>query len=277
MDAIQKAISDVKFKIPRAILEKAFINRISNFGAINQFNIDSQILDLVVKPRVLTDCNILGGTQVLISIGDLPYDRPDNSTTVVRIPKNRTQGKSIITALHVSFLSPTQVGAWGSMMGVGTGVGGGNYADNSALMTEASAVMAAVDKIPVTSSARVTLIAENTIAVKDVMNLPLNSFLRCIVSNDDNMNNLQIKSHLAFSKLVELAVKSYIYNTLLIDIDMAELQGGYNLGVFKTVIEGYSEAEQNYQDYLKDQWHAIAFMNDGETYRRYVKMMIANR
>lgn len=273
MDAIRKAISEVKFRIPKAILEKTFINRYSSWSPPDQTSVDEQILSLVVKPRVLVDCNIVGGTQVLIPIGDLPADRPDPNTLVFRVPKTRTQGRSINSVLHVAFMSQSQGAAWGSTMGLG---GAGNYDqnENTALTGAMTGVMAAVDKIPVTSTASAILIGENVVMVRDVMNFPINSYLRCILANDENLNNIQIRSYHSFAKLVEFAVKSYIYNTLVIEIDTAELQGGFNLGMFKTVMESYSDSEQNYQDYLKDKWQSIAFMSDATTYRRLVKMTI---
>lgn len=272
MNAIQKAISEVKYLIPKAILEKAFINRFSNWRQPTETNVDEQISALVIRPRVLVDCNIVGGTQAMVPIGDIPYERPDGVTTVMRIPKSRTQNRSINSVLHVAFLSQAQNGAWGNAVGLGGG--SFDHGDNSATMGGAAAMMAAVDKIPVTSTAAVQLIGENVIMVRDVISMPMNSYLRCILSNDDNLNNIQIRSYPAFVKLVEYAVKSYIYNTLVIEVDMAELQGGYNLGVFKTVMDSYSDAEQNYQDHLKNKWQAVAFMNDAISYRRLLKLAI---
>jgi len=57
-------------------------------------------------------------------------------------------------------------------------------------------------------------------------------------------------------------------------MDVAELQGGQTLGIFKTVVEAYSESEQNYEDYLKDVWQATAFANDSSLMRRLVKLTL---
>jgi hypothetical protein len=77
--------------------------------------------------------------------------------------------------------------------------------------------------------------------------------------------------------LVEFAVKAYIYNELIVDIDMGELQGGQQLGIFKQIVEGYADAEQNYQDKLKS-WMAISVMNDTPAFHRYLKLSVgANR
>jgi len=273
MDAIRKAISEVRFRIPKAILEKAFINRVASWRQTTQTNIDDQILNLVIKARVLIDCDLVGGIQAIIPLEGLYLDKPDLRTTVVHIPKDRTQGRSIVSVLNVSYISQSQMGGFGNSINYGSMQTSG---ENTAVMGGALGMMNALDKIPVTSSAHAILISENTILVKDVISTPGNAFLKCILSNDDNLNNIQIRSYPAFCKLVEFAVKSYIYNTLVIEVDTAELQGGQALGIFKTVMEGYSDAEENYQDYLKNTWTAIAVMNDTAQYRTLLKLSIGS-
>lgn len=273
MDAIRKAISEVKFRIPKAILEKAFITRITNWRQPSEYNLDDQILNLVLRPRVLVDCNIVGGQQALIPLEGLAIERPDARTQVIHIPKARTQGRSIVSVLHVAFLSQAQLASYAGTLTMGSS-GAYDPSENSAAMGAAVGMLAALDKIPITTSANVHLVAENTILIRDVFSTPQNAYLRCMLANDENLNNLQIRSYLAFSKLVEYAVKSYIYNTLVIEVDTAELQGGQALGIFKTVMESYQDAEQNYQDYLKEHWTQIAVMNDPMAYARILKLTI---
>ena len=152
----------------------------------------------------------------------------------------------------------------------------GAYAgqENTALMSSMQALVASYDKIPMTSTARCQLIAENTILIRDSIGFAPNGWLRCVLANDENLGNIQLRSYKHFSQLVEYAVKSYIYNELIINLDQGELQGGQTIGVFKEIIQGYSDAEQNYKDYLTDVWEAVAFMNDSEGYSRYVRLIL---
>lgn len=273
MDALKKAIYEVKRRIPPRVLEKAFTPAHSSWFRPSESNLDEQILSLVVRPRVLVDCDLVGGVEAMIPIGDLPFDKTDNTTSIVRIPKDRTEGKSITSVLHVAFLSMSNANGWSALMGLGTNPNY-DYAENGSVMGAALGVLSAVDKIPVTSTANAQLIAENVIMIRDVINTPANSYLRCILTNDPDLNNIQPRSYMHICKLIEFAVKSYIYNETIVDIDTAELQGGFNLGVVKTIIESYADAEQNYQDYLKDKWRAVAMMNDAVSYRRLLKLAI---
>lgn len=274
MDAIRYAVSCVRRVIPPQVLDKTFLNRQTSIWGMQGLNVDHQIEMLVIRPRVLQDCNLVGGTSDFVEIGDLPYDKPDAISTIIRIPKSRTQGRSIVSALNVSFLNYAQAGTW---------FGGGSYYnvgveanDTGVLAQLESSIMRANDKIPVVSTSEVTLIADNVIMIRDLLTSPGNMFLRCIIENDSNLNNISPRSYPAFAQLVEYAVKSYVYNTMIVTMDQNALQGGFELGVIKSVIEGYSDSEQNYKDYLNQKWRAIAMMNDTIQYGRYLKLAIGS-
>lgn len=274
MDAIRKAVADLRFSgIPKAILEKAFISPYLSWRQPTQINLEEQIIKLVIRPKVLVDCDILGGEQTAIPLEGLAFDKPNPRTTVIRIPKSRTNNRSIVSVLNISFLSYSLMSGYGQHAAYGTGVAFANN-ENTALMASTGAMMAAMDNIPVTSTADCKLIGENTISVIDVVSFTQSAYLRCMLANDENLNNIQIRSYLQFAKLVEFATKAFIYNELVIDVDRGELTGGMELGTFKSILDSYADAHQNYQDYLKEKWQAIALMNDSSAYQRYAKLII---
>lgn len=270
---VSKAIVELKYCIPKAILNKAFLTKTFDWRQTVATNIDEQIMVNVIRPRILVDCNLVGGTHATITLEGLRFDKPNNYTTVIHIPKNRTQGRSINSVLDVAFLNQNVLAGYGGA--ANTSINNAyNPSDNSTAMQAAIGAMSAVDKIPVVSTSNVQLISENTIMIRDVVIIPTNGYLRCVLANDENLNHLQPRSYKAFSKLVEYAVKSYIYNELVVELDTAELQGGQQLGVFKNIIDSYSDAEQNYKDYLKDNFEAVLVMNDAWSYNRYLKLAI---
>lgn len=278
MNPIKKAISEVRYRIPRDILEKVFIDGSTYYRSTIRSTVDEQIESLVIRPRVLVDCNLVGGTQAMIPLDGLPQERPLNYTTVIHIPKDRTRGLSINSALSVGFFNSAAVASY-----AGSGVPGmGSYntgigqwgTDSSAMMGAAAGVMAAFDKIPMTSTSQVQLIAENTILIRDGINIPSNSFLRCVLANDENLSALPLRSYRHFSNLVEYAVKAYIYNELIITMDAGELRYGQNLGMFKEIVSSYSDANQNYLDSLRDNFEAVMLMSDSPTYQRFLKLAI---
>jgi len=179
-----------------------------------------------------------------------------------------SDGRSINSVLNITMTDPTRLSSYATTQ----------LCQATPLLLMGQSVMDALGPIPITSTAYVQLIAENTIMVRDSIILPANSYLRCVLAMDEDLSHLQLRSYPAFSKLVEYAVKSYIFNQYIIQMDIAELQGGHNLGRFKEVVDSYSDAEENYQTYLKEVMQKVLFMNDlGESYKRTLKILIGTQ
>ena len=278
MSPIKKAIMEVRYRVPPQLLEKVFVDCSQFYRTTGRASMEDQIETLVIRPRVLVDCNLVGGVETLIPLLDLEQQRPLQYTTVIHIPKSRTQGKSINSVLNVTFFNSAAIAGYAGAGIVGMGsMGGGtgyNGSDNSALMAATAGMMSAFDKIPMTSTSRVDLIAENTILINDGINLPNNSYLRCILANDEDLSGLQLRSYPFFCNLVEYAVKAYIYNQLIITMDTGELFYGQNLGVFKEIVTSYADANQNYNDYLRDVMQAVFIHQEPLQSLRLIKLLV---
>jgi len=267
MNPISKALDEISFRIPRQVLTKVFMDPYQQYRDLPT-DIKERIRFLVLQQRVLVDCNLAGGVEVRIPLDGVPYDSTDQGYTMVfRIPKTLTDGRSIMSALDVTYGNMNNA----SMAG---GYGGYSSARSSPALQVASQVMDAQLRTPYTGSARVQLIGENVVMVQDTSILPANLFLRCVIENEENLNNIQVRSYPIFSRLVELAVKSYIYNNYVIQLDIGELYGGVQVGRIKEIVDSYADAEQMYQEYLAEKWGKVAFMNDSESMRRFTSLLI---
>jgi hypothetical protein len=263
MMAISKALDEVKFRIPRQILDKVFTQRNLRYRQTPP-SLDEQILAAVIRPRVMVDCNLVGGTEAFIDLSGVQFERADDYTSVYRIPKSRTNGRSINSVLNITFSDPTKVSSYGVAAGQ----------QNTMMMQVGSSVMDAHGSIPVTSTSTVQLIGENVVMVRDTVLLPANIYLRCILANDEQMSHIQLRSYPAFSNLVVLAVKAYIYNEYVIQLDIGELMGGMNIGRFKEIVDTYADANELYQEFLTTKWAKVSLMNDQSSYSRLLKTMI---
>lgn len=266
MMAISKCLDEIKFRIPKPILDTVFAKRNKDWRQTN-ISIDESIMAEVIRPRVLVDCNLVGGTEALIELAGLRSERTNDYTSVYRIPKDRTQGRSIQSVLNITYSDPTKVSSYGIAAGQ----------QNTTMMQSGSAVMDAMGTIPVTSTARVQLIGENVVMVRDTVILPANIYLRCVLANDENLSHLQLKSYRDFSNLVVYCVKAFIFNNYIIEMDIGQLHGGQNIGRFKEVVDGYADAEELYQTFLTEKWQKIAMMNDNESYTRLLRTMIGGQ
>ncbi len=269
MNAISKALDEIKFRIPLPILKEVFKDNGYGNWRKKPVSIDEQILNRVIRSRVLVDCNLVGGSEIYVSLEGLSPMLVDNVTVIYHIPKDRTQGRAIVSALAVGYTAYAL--AYNS-----SGLGIVDPKSISDVTNAANSVMMSHSGVPPMSTANVQLIAENTVMVKDTARVTNHQTLRCVIADDENMNHLQIRVIPSFCNLVELAVKSYIYNNLTVTMDMAKLEGGQELGRFKEVVDSYADAEEMYRDYLTNKWQAAAFMNDNMTTTRFIKLMIGS-
>lgn len=261
MNPIQKAISEVKFRIPLDILNAAFIRPEFGQRAL-PLNIDTLIRQKVIEDRVRIDCDLVGGNEILVPLIGVTPEYIDQFHVVYRIPKALTQNRSITRALSIT-------------MGLGTVMGTTNMGltGSSPLLDATAAVMASQLPIPPISTAYVELIAENTVLVSDTFRYPSDIYLRCKVEHDSDFTQMSTPTYHRFARLVELATKAYIYNNLIIAIGQGQLYGGQDLGKFKEIVEGFADANDLYDTFLNDTWKRVAIMDDGESFRRHLKLL----
>lgn len=269
LNPITRAVAEIHFRIPREILNEVF-KPLNYSWQTTVINVDEQIINQVIRPRILIDCNLVGGVEVLIPLMNVPSYSENNYTTVFHIPKSMTQGRSITAVLSYSYMTPSLMAAMNSNLNVPD-------CGRSSLVLTGQAMYDSFNLSAMPSTARIDLIAENTVMIKDTNNTSGTGVLRCVVSNDENLSNLQIRAIPYFVKLCELGVKSFIFNKYAIYMDEATVRGGFQIGRFKEIIDGYSDAEQMYQEYLLATWKRVAFMNDTETHTRYLRSLIGGR
>lgn len=263
MNAIQKIIQDIRFQIPREILQATFYRR--EFGQrVMPTNIDELIREQVIEGKVRPDCNLVGGTETVIPIHDLPYDAWDSYRFCYRIPLDRTGGRYITRTVGVLMGNAGFYGSSGYL-------GSQGYTQ---VLDATSGVLASNTSIPDVASYDVQLIGPNTILVSNIQTISTQLALRCYVENDADFSNLRGTAVQRFSELCLLATKAYIYNQLKIPMDMGQLIGGMNLGAFKEVVDGYSDAAQMYNDFLLNKWKRIAILNDPMAKKRHVRVLM---
>lgn len=268
MNPIQKAIMDVKYKIPPQILQAAFVHREFGHRPI-PYNVDALIRDKVIEERVMVDCNLVGGQQVVIPLLNVQPEYLDPTTVIYRIPKALTQGRSILRALSMS------VGAGSAAaMGMLNNTGGYGY---SQIEDAADLMSAAQSAIPMVSSAYLRVIAENTVMVTEQIALPSNVSLRCMLEYDPDFSQLKPTSIPKFTRLVELAVKAYIYNELVIPMGQGQLSGGMELGRFREVVDSYADSNELYDTYLQETWRKVALLDDATSRERHLRLIAGAR
>lgn len=260
MNPISYALNHLRQVIPSEILRQVFMSRI-NYNYDLSVSLDTRIREEVIFPVVMFDCNLIGGLETWIRLLGLPREQVDLFTHIYRIPKTMTQGRSIISALSVSYGEGAVVGATNLIPVRG-----------NSLLDAASGLLSSSNPIPMISTAKVQLVGENVVAIMDNLALPTNIFLRCWLENDTEMNHINPRSYLDFARLCEYAVKRYIYTNAIIPMDKGELFAGSQLGRFKEIIDSYSDADEMYFT-AREEWGRIAALNDFESQRRHIELI----
>jgi len=265
MNPVRYGIQQCHNEIPPEVLEYVFIGRKDRSlqRHISAVNIDSMIMDKVVTPRVMVDCNLYGGAEENIPLADCPKMVIDPFQSIYTIPKSLTGGRTITRALSVSF-------------GEGAIVGFSNLlpSHNNNMLDAASGVLNSNLSIPQVSTANCMLIGENQVLIKDNFAIPTNAYLRCWLENDKNFNHLQSTAYDAFAQLILLAVKAYCYTSTRIPIDKGAIHAGFELGSLKEVIDEYRDANEQYRTHLKTIWRRVAGLNDFNSHRRHLQRLI---
>lgn len=260
MNAIGYAISKIHDNIPTEVLKIALISNI-NYHQNIPINIDSRLKDMVITKKVMNDINIIGGTHITVPLNGLHQELLPDNVIVVRIPKSLTQGRSILTVHSVAFGASATAGITTNPM-----TQGGD------MMNAQQQMLNGISPIPYISDAHVTLLAENVVMIQNVRSISGFLYLRCEVENDSNLNNIKRRSYLAFSQLCTLATKAYIYKTCAIPMDIGYIEGGAVMGKLQEIIDSYSDANEEYLEYLQTKWAKVSKLNDAETVEQLVRM-----
>lgn len=291
-DPISFAIQSIRNEIPHQILERFFTP--SKFDRLRrdpflQGNIDGVILDKVINRRVRMDIDTAGCTEITIDLEGVPVQQIDHDKYLYHIPKERTNGRVITSAISLMYnkvLSGSLGNSMMSTVGISPQVsnypisnmpGGGMYGyGNNGCPGKQGALglassIANQNQMPRVESTNLRVIDGHTILVEELMFPQSRPSLRCIVSSDSTFSTLSRPAWRHFADLCVLATKAYIYTQHIIDIDEGELHAGQQLGRFKEMIESWSDANEQYSEFYYTRWRKIQFMADTPRYTRYLK------
>jgi len=267
MNAISYAQNVLQFSIPTEILNIGFGENSPIIN--NNISIPERILTSVIRPRVLVDCNLVGGITTKIDTNKCNLTVLSAMEWVIKVPIHLTNGKSIISAQ--SLVSPVSQNS-------NHHIGGPNHLGytNSELLQAGSKLMGNLSMRHVYQTARLEVIGENTIIVYEPSDPIHGAILHCTVENHANLENISPRSYPAFSELCVHAVKSYLYNKLRVKLGQGYIYSGHQLDVVKEIVDSYGDSELAYTEYLRDVWQKVAFMNNTQAFDNLITSMIGN-
>lgn len=267
MDLITYAVERILNVVPREILRLAYIGKQDYRGAPK--NLSTEIRRKTVEGRVIIDTNIVGGETIHVDLSGLKPVFHDQYHYVFEIPPERVNHRKIMTALSVNYMSYNKALSK-YLPGVPAGTGG-NVSD---VMSAAHRAFDSRSNIPVVSNSDVDMVSDYTVRIRNHLHTASVVQLRCIVENEERLANISMRNAPAFATLCLHAAKAYIYKELLLTLERGYLEHGQELGAVKNYVDGLSDAEENYQTYLEENWAAISVMNDRPLYDDLLKMQL---
>jgi len=258
MNPINKAIAEVFFNIPREVLNICFTD--APQGVVS--SVDEAIMLRVIRPRVMVDCNLLGGIEINVDLSKCNvYTHGHNMQTeyLIEVPKTLTGNKSIVTPIGI----------------LGTPVRPMNGLSVNTPLTQALSDQMSIGVMPpVITTSRLELVGENKVLVTDPSMRIVSGSLKCVVENNENLSNISPRSYNYFSTMVVLAVKAYIYNSLVVKMGKGYIYNGHELSIVTDLINEYASANEDYNIYIVETWAKVALMNDRNAYRNIIAGMV---
>jgi hypothetical protein len=246
MNFIQYGLGRIFTEIDHGILNKAFkVHPRFNSGGLE--TLEEVIRNQVIRQRILTDCDVSGGQQVLIALSSHGPTYLENGL-MYRIPLSATGGRHIISAMAIERQGHNATG------------GGVNP------------INAIIGPTP-TGTAEVELVGNNTVVANEWVP-GSGDFLRCVLGNDAELANFHQGAMHDFGTMCVMATEGIIYRKLHTLLGEHGRNGGQVNSKEEGVISGYSDSMDQYNDFIRNNWRKIAKMSDSMTQRRFLGMGI---
>nr|DAF08125.1 MAG TPA: Putative virion structural protein [Caudoviricetes sp.] len=253
--------------IPYPILDLAFPHEARTMPT----RIEERMLVKCVRPLVMTDMNILGGTMMyipmsgcnLVAVNDISLGT--NGSFIIDVPKRLLGGTNEDRFITV---------VYSLVMGEGYGT---NYTAFpkcvSPTIADTTKLSAAIGPTNVIQTARLELVGENKILVEGYPTGLMNAVICVNVANNWNLENIQPVYYHAVYELILAGIQSYIYNNLRIQLDTGYLYAGHEIPAIKEIVDSYSDASERYKNLLK-KYAKIAVLNDTRKATKWTSLQI---
>lgn len=262
--------------IPREVLHHAFApkrydptRRTRYYDNKTPLSLEAIITDQLIRGRVLKDVNLISGTDIEIPLTSGKVEAIDMYTSVYKFDDAATSGRTITNVYELVYGHH-----YGRMGGY---AGALNQTNQSGmLMKHTKEVIRAAGGPDLNTNHLIQIVGHNTVFVSGTVPRQDYGYLRCMVTNDPNMNNLPPPYQVPFSQLCMLAAKSYVYTALVIELDEGMIRGGQQIGRFREIVDSFADAEEMYMEKL-DEWQKIGIMADPNQYRKVLRMSLGIR
>jgi len=250
--------------IDQYLLELAFKNPNANyagnwFNLVNQTTVEQGIREKVIHRLVLPACNVSGGKTEFLDLSGATTTDLGNGCMEVNVPDVSTGGRKIISVTEVYLGAMTSaVGQLGMAVSENTMCGSG--AGNDMLQGLIDG-LSPQRNFPLTFT-NLHMKGNNCFVIFGIPNGNISLSAKAVMEYDSGMSSISPRHYEYFAKLVEHAVKAYIYRTCKRPTNEAIMRSGVSLSDIKDDIAEYRDAWTNYEEYLNDTWRRCMAWSD---------------
>lgn len=238
-------LSHINDNVPEMLLRLAYNPNNLPVG------IDQLIHSKTIMNRVYLYCNLLGGKRkeiiVTYDMRVVTYSDPRQealvrmgSYAVYEIPPQYRDNRPIVSVVGLGYPNQAINYPWDQCRPTS----GANVAKMMKAVLTSHTMSGSV------TTPDVDLISGSRIMISPPQYADYDWVLSCNVAYDENFNGLNRQAVLALQDICLSAVKSHIYNKLVLEVDQGLIIYGGELGTAKELIYEYKEEEEKFQDQL---------------------------
>ena len=275
MNVLIQVISDIqRLSNPVQILNIAFANPVNSLNLTAPVSLTEKIMQEVIRPVVLKDLKNISGKHVLIPLTDdkiigRSQGMFGGQVVTYYIKPEAIENRDIVSALSVSY-TPYLMSASNNMASAASSFYN-NYSDMSSTSMR---LMDSASSVPIVSTANVELVGTHTVVVRNTLHESRLFDLRCVISSDDDANIFTARATRHVRQLCIYAIKAYIYNKLIVELDSGFLQGGRELSAIKNKVEEWADSVELYETYLRTNMSKAAFSQDFTRMNRFIALQM---
>lgn len=257
MNCVDYAINAVcNSDIDPYLLKLAFESPNANFsgnwyGMVQPTTVEHGIREKVIHRTVMPSCNLNGGKTEFIDLTGSRIRDIGNGYIEVQVPDVLTGGRKIISVIEVYLGSMTS--ATGMLaMGVNDTSSCGQGSIND--MMQGLVDSLASNRMMPPTFTNIHMTGNNQFVIANMNSGAFSMTAKCVLEYDEGMSSIHPRAYDDFAKLVNYAVKAYIFRTCRRPTQEAVLRAGVPLESIRDDIEEYRDAWTIYEEFRDTTW-----------------------
>lgn len=280
MNCVEYAINYVmNSDVDDYLLKLAFENPNAGFTGnwyeiVTTSTVAQGIRERVIHQVVLPGCNVMGGKTELLDLSGAFKRDIGNNCLEVNVPDALTGGRHIIDVEQI-YIGTLNTLAAVTGFGAQTNVGCQGGVINE-MMQGMIGSLSGNANIPHVYT-NIQMLGNNSFVIIGCNNGSNALTAKCLMEFDAGLSSIHVRAYQAFSEMVLLAVKAYIYRNCRRPAQEAVMRSGVPIDEIKDDINEYRDCWQQYNEYMNTTWTKYMAYSDNQKVFDNINMTVPSR